>query len=163
VCLTATAQHPLLMKRTLLALLLLPGLLVAAVSEDPVVTKLRAKANEGMAGAQHNLAEMLANGYGVQKDPVEAAGWYRKSAEQGYGEAQFSLALVYLKGAGLPKDETEGLAWVNVAAKTGNVTLVKFREKLELQLGPKVVAAAQERSKELLRIIAANKRAKAGK
>jgi len=149
------------MKRLLLAVILFPGLLFAAEQESPVITNLRIKARQGLAGAQHNLAEMYANGYGVPKDLVEAAGWYIKSAAQGYGEAEFSLGLVYLKGAGVPRDEVEGLAWIMIAAQPGNVTLVKFREKLELQLGPKTVLAAQQRSKELTAEIEARKRAKA--
>ena len=118
---------------------------------------------QGMPGAQSNLGDLYANGYGVPKDPVEAASWYKKSAEQGYGEAEFNLALAYLNGAGVPKNESEGLAWIIVAAQPGTASIVKFREKLEQTFDPAVTAAAHQRSKELIELIAANKKAKAAR
>ena len=145
----------------LLLSLLLVGTLHA--DEDPTITRLRARANEGAAGAQFILAEFYSDGSGVPKDSGEAARWYRKSAAQGYGEAQLKLGIVYLQGTGVAADPVEGLAWVLVAAGTGNVSLVRFREKLEVQLGLKVLDAAKVRAKVLALEIAANKRANAAK
>ena len=149
------------LKILIFALGLLVALPAGAETENPVVEQVRSKALLGYAGAQHNLAEMYANGYGVDKDSTVAAGWYRKSAEQGYGEAQFRLGLAYLQGEGVPKDEAEGLAWIILAARPGTSSIVKFRQKLEQRIAPALVAAAQVRSKELLAVIAANKQAKA--
>jgi len=149
------------MKRILLALFLLPALLVGAETDSEPIANLRKKAEQGLAGAQSNLGEMYAHGYGVTKDLAEAARWYRKSAEQGFGEAELNLGMACLQGQGVPKDETEGLAWIMVACRKGSVTLVKFREKVEARVGPSVTAAAQQRSKELVALIEANKRAKA--
>ena len=149
------------MRRLLFIFAFCTVLLAAAEPEGSGVARVRAKANEGLAGAQYNLAEFYANGYGVPKDAAQAAAWYRKSADQGYGEAEFALGLAGLEGRGLPKDEVEGLAWITVAAQSGNVTLVKFRSQLEQRFGPRVVQAAQERSKVLQAAIGARKRAKA--
>lgn len=154
-----TTQLP--MKRIFLIIALLPVLLGGAEPDGQVIAQLRSKAMQGLAGAQLNLGEMYANGYGVTQDYAEAVAWYRKAAEQGYWEAQFKLGLTCLKGEGLPKDEVEGLAWITLAAQTGTVSLIKFREKLEQTLDPEVVSAAQRRSKELLATVKASKKAKA--
>ena len=148
------------MKRLILALAVVPTLLLAAELENSTIAKLRARAEQGVAGAQFNLAEMYASGYGVPKDPTVAATWYQKSAEQGYGEAEFTYAMACLEGRGRPKDPVEGLAWVIVAAKAGGASLVKFRDQLEQQFGPEGSAAAQKRSRELLALIDTHKRAK---
>jgi TPR repeat protein len=150
------------MKRLLVAFVLLPLLLCGAEPDSPAVARLRARALQGYPGAQSNLGDLYANGYGVSKDDVEAASWYLKAAKQGYGEAEFNVGLAFLEGKGVPKDAVEGLAWVTLAARPGTVSLVRFREKLENDLGPEVAAAAQRRSKELLKLIEVNKRAKAG-
>ena len=152
------------MKRLFLALVLVvPALLDGAEPDSPAVARLRARAMQGFPGAQSNLGDLYANGYGVPKDSVEAASWYKKSAEQGYGEAEFNLGLAYLNGEGVTKNETEGLAWIIVAAQPGTVSIVKFREKLEQTLAPAVTAAAQVRSKELIDLISVNKKAKAAR
>ncbi len=148
------------MKRLSLALVVVPVLLMAD-PENPTIATLRAKAEQGVAGAQFNLAGLYARGYGVPKDLVVAVDWYRKSAEQGFGEAQFSLAMAYLNGDGVPRNEIEGLAWIEVGARTGGASLVRFRDKLEQQLGPETTAAARKRSEELHAVIEARKRAKA--
>lgn len=151
------------MRRLLSVLALVPVLLCGAEPDSPAVARLRARALQGFPGAQSNLGDLYANGYGVPKDPAEAASWYKKSAEQGYGEAEFNLGLTYLNGDGVAKNETEGLAWIIVAAQPGTASIVKFREKLEQTLAPDVAAAAQPRSKELLEMITANKKAKAAR
>jgi len=151
------------MKRIFLTLVLLPLLLAGAETDSEPIANLRKKAEQGLAGAQSNLGEMYAHGYGVTKDLAEAARWYRKSADQGFGEAALNLGMFYLQGQGVAKDETEGLAWIYVASRKGNVTLVKFREKVEVRVGPAVTAAAQQRSKELMALIEANKKAKTAK
>jgi hypothetical protein len=49
-------------------------------------------ANIGNAEAQYKLAEMYAQGQGVQVDPAQARRWYEASAAQGYEPAQRKLA-----------------------------------------------------------------------
>ena len=44
----------------------------------------RKAADQGGAGAQHNLGLMFAQGRGVAQSHVEAARWYRKAADQGH-------------------------------------------------------------------------------
>ncbi|WP_127476207.1 SEL1-like repeat protein [Sulfurivermis fontis] len=49
-------------------------------------------ANIGNAEAQFNLAEMYAQGQGVQADPIQARHWYEAAAAQGYEPARRKLA-----------------------------------------------------------------------
>ncbi len=147
------------MKPIFLIFLLVSNLLAAA--ESSTIMRLRSKAEQGLAGAQFNLGEMYANGYGVPKDLRIAADWYRKSAEQGYGEAEFGLGMAYLQGLGVAKNEVEGFAWIAIAAPTGGVSMVKFHEKLLRSLDGAVIAAGHARSKELIAQIKKRKRAKA--
>ncbi|MDZ4816011.1 MAG: tetratricopeptide repeat protein, partial [Verrucomicrobiota bacterium] len=88
---------------------------------------------------------------------VEAVKWYRKAAEQGNASAQFNLGLKYAKGEGVPKDEIEGLAWFILAAVSGEKKAVGNRNSMEHRLGREVTLLAQQRSKEILKIIEGNK------
>ena len=77
---------------------------------------LRPLAEQGDARAQASLGLMYASGNGVQRDDVEAAGWFRRAAEQGNALGQFQLGLLYAKGQGMPQDYTEATKWYHLAA-----------------------------------------------
>lgn len=77
-------------------------------------------AQRGDRVAQYNLGLMHAFGLGVDKDPVAAAAWYRKSAEQGYDKAQAVLGLFYASGVGVPRNVQEAVRWWKLAAAQGN-------------------------------------------
>lgn len=61
-------------------------------------------AEQGHAGAQHNLALMYEDGQGVLQDYSEAAKWYRMAAEQGNPASQNNLGSLYEIGSGVSKD-----------------------------------------------------------
>jgi TPR repeat protein len=48
-------------------------------------------ANAGHVDAQHHLAEVLGNGYGVKHDPDESLRWHRIAASYGHKESQDKL------------------------------------------------------------------------
>ena len=119
----------------------------------------RKSADQGNAYAQYNLGWYYANGKGVSKDLAEAVKWFRKSAEQGYAEAQYNLGVCYYNGEGVLKDLVEAYAYYNLAG----ITLEDARnnrDKLEKKMTPSQIEAGQKRSKELLALIEANKKAK---
>jgi len=65
-----------------------PAATSAAVQAPPPAhaaraDELRARAEQGDAGAQLSLGLMYAIGQGVPRDYAQAAAWYRKAAEQG--------------------------------------------------------------------------------
>lgn len=84
--------------------------------------ELRARAEQGDAGAQFNLAGMYYYGKGVPQDYSEAARWCRKAAEQGYAKAQYALGYSYFQGKGVPQDHAEAARWYQKAADQGDAT-----------------------------------------
>ena len=72
-------------------------------------------ANEGNARAQFRLAEMFAEGRGVEKDLKTAADWYCEAAEHGYVRAQVKLGELYEAGRGY----SEARKWYLKAAEQG--------------------------------------------
>jgi TPR repeat protein len=81
--------------------------------------EFRPLAEQGDAGAQFNLGQMLYNGEGVSRDYKEAAKWYRKAADQEHTQAQFLLGFLYLGGQGVEEDKGEALKWFRKAADRG--------------------------------------------
>ena len=87
------------------------------LSEDANV--YRARAEQGDAEAQFNLARAYYHGQGVPQDYNGAARWYRKAADQGYAKAEYDLGYMYYKGKGVPQDNSEALLWYRKAADQG--------------------------------------------
>ena len=87
------------------------------LSEDANV--YRARAEQGDAEAQFNLARAYYHGQGVPQDYNGAARWYRKAADQGYAKAEYDLGYMYYKGKGVPQDYSEALLWYRKAADQG--------------------------------------------
>ena len=113
-------------------------------------------AEQGHAGAQHNLGNCYANGEGVPKDYKEAFKWYTKSAEQGDALAQAMLGVMYDNGYGVPKDLVHAYAWYKIAIANG------FEEPKELikeiELSPEQLIEAQALSAEMQKRIEANRK-----
>lgn len=82
--------------------------------------QMRLYAESGYAEAQYYLGMMYDDGRGVERDPVQAAQWYRKAAEQGIAAAQYSLAGMYEAGDGVPTDYIQAKKWYGLAAKQGD-------------------------------------------
>ena len=72
-------------------------------AQTPEVDALRARAEQGDAGALADLGLMYVRGRGVLQDFAEAVRWYRLAAEQGNVAAQGSLGLMYHAGRGEPE------------------------------------------------------------
>ncbi|MGA2179844.1 MAG: tetratricopeptide repeat protein [Verrucomicrobiota bacterium] len=58
------------------------------------IEELISLAPKGDVAAQYNLGRAYENGFGVKKDPAEAAHWYQQAAEQGHSDAQNSLGML---------------------------------------------------------------------
>ncbi len=72
------------------------------------------------AYAQYFVARMYADGRGVDKNPEEAAKWFKKAAEKGVQDAQFRLGGLYERGEGVPQDLEYAYSWYAVSAHIGN-------------------------------------------
>ena len=78
-------------------------------------------AEQGHAGAQHQLALCYTLGTGVDKNDDEAFKWFKAAADQGHADATCNLGLCYMRGTGVAVDENEGLRLINKAAEMGSV------------------------------------------
>ncbi|MGN7611840.1 tetratricopeptide repeat protein, partial [Magnetococcales bacterium HHB-1] len=85
------------------------------------VALFRKAAQQGHVNAQYNLALLLAQGIGGEKDPVQAIRWLKKSAQQGFADAQNNLGVFYLEGRGVPQNYEQALEWFHKARERGNV------------------------------------------
>lgn len=79
----------------------------------------RPRAEAGDAAAQVLMAEILARGLGVPRNPEEAAKWYAKAAEQGVAEAQMQYALMLLDGKLVKRDRDKAFSLMRAAAQSG--------------------------------------------
>jgi len=111
----------------------------------------------GYAEAQFGLGLLYAHGDGLSKNSIEAVKWLRKAAEQGHALAQNALGICYINGEGVLKDIIEALAWFNLAAISGEAESVKNRDIAEAKVGPQGTLQAQQRSKEIQKLIEAKK------
>jgi TPR repeat protein len=80
----------------------------------------RARAEQGDAGAQFDVAAAYYLGRGVPQDYTEALRWYRMAADRGEPRAEDALGYMHLKGQGVPQDYARALQWYKRAAEHGN-------------------------------------------
>jgi TPR repeat protein len=80
----------------------------------------RKAAEQGLAGAQFDLAVRHRLGQGVPQDMVQSFNWLRKAAQQGHRTAQYNLALMYGMGQGTAEDLAQAFYWMRKAAEQGD-------------------------------------------
>lgn len=102
------------------------------------------------AYAQYFLARMYADGRGVDKNPEEAAKWYRKAAEKGIQDAQYRLGGLYERGEGVPQDLEYAYGWYSVSAHIGNPKAAAAIETAGSKLGPDELKEAQALAQDLI-------------
>lgn len=100
--------------------LLILTMIAAPLANGDGVADLVAKAQQGDAAAQLELAGIYSKGEGVTKDTAEAVKWLTKAAEQGNGEAQMKLGGMFIGGRGVLKNSTEAAKWFTMSAMQGN-------------------------------------------
>ena len=79
----------------------------------------RIAADKGDKEAQRNMGSCYANGYGVEKDTIEAMNWFRKAADQGDANAQNYIGACYAVGNVVKLDYAEAAKWYRKAADQG--------------------------------------------
>ncbi|MGH8598718.1 MAG: tetratricopeptide repeat protein [Gammaproteobacteria bacterium] len=100
--------------------------------------------------AQYFLARMYADGRGVDKNPVEAAKWFRKAAEKGIQDAQYRLGGMYERGEGVPQDMEYAYGWYSVSAHTGNPKADASLEAAAARLDANELHEAQALARDLI-------------
>lgn len=82
---------------------------------------LQPLAEQGDARSQYAMGVMYENGFGLSKDPKQAAAWYLKAAEQGNPDAQYNLGAMYEHGIGMAVDYPQAARWYRPAAEQGDI------------------------------------------
>ena len=111
----------------------------------------KAKAEQGDASAQFNLAAMYRKGEGVLKDHKEAVKWYTKAAEQGHAGAQYYLGMGYAAGIGILQDYVMAHMYWNIAAVSGEEDAIKYRDIIEKEMTSSQLEKAQDLAREWMR------------
>ncbi len=105
-------------------------------TEDQIEVQAKVQA-EAQAEAQYLLGMCYSNGYGLDKDVVQAFNWYRKAAEQGHAGAQLCVGYSYTEGLGVTKDYSQAVYWLQKSAKNGkkeaNTYLAAAKKKMQEQ------------------------------
>jgi TPR repeat protein len=81
------------------------------------VDLLKKEARQGDVKAQYELGLAYEKGDGIDKNPVEAFGWYQKAAELEHREAQLALAKCYASGAGGEQSDEAAFDWAMKSAR----------------------------------------------
>jgi TPR repeat protein len=76
-------------------------------------------AHQGDPEAQFSIGIRYDLGYGVERNPEEAAQWFQKAAEQGIIGAYIYLGIKYEFGSGLAQDQAAAKDWYRRAALHG--------------------------------------------
>ena len=112
-------------------------------------------AEEGFDYGFEEIGQLHLEGDCVPRDYGQALKWFSKAANKGAPSAQNSVGELYAKGLGIAKDEIEALAWFYLAASKDDKRAIQNRNYLEQHLGRDVALSAQQRSKELVKILSA--------
>lgn len=89
-------------------------------------------AEEGLAGAQHNLGVLYRYGLGVEKDFSLAVKWFGRAAAQGDADAQLALGDLYAEYSTSEEDDAAAARWYRAAAEQG---LAEAERKLGVLYG----------------------------
>ena len=96
------------------------------------IAQLTNQANRGDVEAQRRLGLLYLTGgdreagAAVERNPTEAAKWFRMAAEQGDAESQLRLGLAYYHGDGVEQDYVEAAKWLRSPAEDGNAEAQVF-------------------------------------
>ena len=79
-----------------------------------------ALAEEGSRQGMLNVANMYAQGQGVEQSQKKAFQWYLRAAESGDSISMVEVAMAYEEGRGTVPDKGEAISWYRRAAEAGN-------------------------------------------
>jgi TPR repeat protein len=77
-------------------------------------------AEEGSRQGMLNVANMYAQGQGVEQSQEKALQWYLRAAESGDSISMVEVAMAYEEGRGTVADKGEAISWYRRAAEAGN-------------------------------------------
>jgi len=117
-------------------------------AQPSIVADIERRAQQGEAEAQFLLGNLYFDGTTVDRDLVEAVGWFQRAAAQGYEPSFLPLARAYFFGQGVPQDFTSAHLWFNIAAarvpnEADRTLASERRADLEATMSPEQLAEAQ--------------------
>jgi hypothetical protein len=118
----------------------------AAVGNTMPPEAIRELAEQGDAGAQYRMGQMLLTGKGAEKDESQGVEWLRKAAGQGMADAQYRLSVCLRKGIGTERDDQEAKRWLEEAARNGNKTAAALTADPESREGMRLRARQGDRT-----------------
>jgi TPR repeat protein len=83
------------------------------------------------AWAMSQIGDLYQAGLGVDKNPIEAAHWYRRSAINGGDQGMYKYAECLRKGSGVPTNTVEALIWYHQAATNNESRAIKYLKSLQ--------------------------------
>ncbi|MDO5530978.1 tetratricopeptide repeat protein [Sutterella sp.] len=86
---------------------------------------LKAEASRDEAEAFFYIGDMLNQGLGQKRAPLEATDWWEKGAYLGSVKCQLALSLAYRNGVGVKVNPRQALIWDREAAKQGSPVAFK--------------------------------------
>lgn len=93
---------------------------VAAYKKGEYSTALKEFRADPSPEGDFALGLMYYKGKGVERNPKEAATYFRRSAEQGHAGAQYNIGLMRLNGRWVKKDLRKAAHWFYLSAKQEN-------------------------------------------
>lgn len=85
----------------------------------------REDAEAGNMHAQFEIAEMLRQGLGTERNLHQAFQWYLRAAQQNMVPAQRNVGVMYGRAIGVKRDDIESYKWLSLAAAQGDHAAAK--------------------------------------
>lgn len=101
----------------------LDGIPKTQVKPNPVLARRMfnyAASYFGDADAQYNLARLMLDGVGGERDAHSALRWLNLAAEKGHSSSQAMLGHLLFSGAASPKQVVRGLMWLEIAKSSAD-------------------------------------------
>ncbi len=103
-------------------------------------------ANEGHAGAQHNIGMFYLIGHGVEVDHTQAARWLYKASVQGAADSQFFLSSLYYDGKGVAKDVDMAHMWAAISDYNGYEHAKELKMDIQGWMGFSSIGESHQRA-----------------
>lgn len=101
--------------------------------------------------AQTRIGMMYYDGDGVAKDYSQALKWFRLAAGKGDSNAQEKIGLIYVSGNGVIQDFVQAHMWYNIASANGEMSSMKLRDDLAVEMTREDISKAQAMAQECIR------------
>jgi localization factor PodJL len=100
-------------------------------------------AEQGVVRAMHNLAVLTIGPDQAAGDYAAAARWFGEAAARGLIDSQFNLAVLYENGLGVARNLQTAYQWYALAARAGDKEAAHRLERINPQLAPDQLLAAE--------------------